>query len=97
MARRLIVSRRAAREVGQAFEWYEDQIPGLGYQFLAALDSQLKRIEESPLIYAEVHPRVRRALIRRFPYGVFYVLRHSVIAILAVVHTSRSPRRWPRG
>jgi toxin ParE1/3/4 len=96
MAHRLIVSRRAERESGEAYEWYEEQLPGLGSEFVAALDAQLGLIQESPRLYVEVIPGVRRALLAHFPYGVFYASRGEIISILAVVHTSRSPRRWPR-
>jgi toxin ParE1/3/4 len=96
MAHRLIVSRRAEREAGEAYEWYEEQLPGLGSEFLVALDSQLKLIEESPRIYAEILPGVRRALLTHFPYGVFFASQGEITSILAVIHTSRSPHRWPR-
>jgi toxin ParE1/3/4 len=96
MAHRLVVSRRAEREAGEAYEWYEEQLPGLGSEFLSSLDAQLALIQEAPGLYVEVIPGVRRALLSHFPYGVFYGSRGEIIAILAVVHTSRSPRRWPR-
>ncbi len=66
MAHRLIFTRRAEREAGEAHEWYEEQVPGLASDFLAALDEQLTLIEESPLLYAEVIPGLRRALLARF-------------------------------
>jgi plasmid stabilization system protein ParE len=96
MAHRLIVSRRAEREAGEAFEWYEEQLLGLGPEFLEALDAQLGLIKESPRLYSEVLPGIRRALLSRFPYGVFFASKGEITSILAVVHTSRSPRRWPR-
>jgi toxin ParE1/3/4 len=96
MAHRLIVARRAERETGEAYEWYEEQLPGLGSDFLAALDEQLTLIEESPRLYAEVLPGLHRALLTHFPYGVFFASKGEITSILAVIHTSRSPRRWPR-
>jgi toxin ParE1/3/4 len=96
MAYRLIVSRRAEREAGEAYQWYEEQLPGLGSDFLTGLGAQLDLIEQSPQIYAEVIPGVRRALLAQFPYGIFFASRGDLISILAVVHTSRNPRRWPR-
>lgn len=71
--------------------------PGLGEEFVAALELQLRRLEQAPLLYAEVIPDVRRALLPRFPYGVFYVVRGDLVHILAVLHEARNPRRWPRG
>jgi plasmid stabilization system protein ParE len=37
---------------------------------------------------------VRRGLVRRFPYGVFYVVTDDAIVILAVFHASRDPAGW---
>lgn len=96
MASRLKFSARALREIAHAQEWYELQSPGLGHEFLSAIELQLKRLEQAPLLYAEVIPRVRRALLPRFPYGLFYVLRDDFIHILAVIHEARSPNRWPK-
>jgi toxin ParE1/3/4 len=71
MAFRLRFSPRALRETGEAREWYETQHSGLGEEFVVALELQLKRLEQAPLLYAEVIPGMRRALLPRFPYGVF--------------------------
>lgn len=96
MAYRLKFSTRALREIGEAQEWYELQSPGLGEEFIAAMELQLKRLEQAPLLYAEVIPRVRRALLPRFPYGLFYAVRGDLVNILAVLHDTRKPSRWPK-
>lgn len=96
MAYRLKFSTRALREIGEAQEWYELQSPGLGEEFIAAMELQLKRLEQAPLLYAEVIPRVRRALLPRFPYGLFYAVRGNLVNILAVLHDARKPSRWPK-
>ena len=71
MAFQLSFSSRALREIGEAQEWYELRSPGLGEEFIAAMELQLKRLEQAPLLYAEVIPHIRRALLPRFPYGLF--------------------------
>jgi plasmid stabilization system protein ParE len=96
MAYRLKFSSRAVREAGEAQEWYELQSPGLGGEFIAALELQLERLTQSPLIYSEVFPRIRRALLPRFPYGLFYTVRDDLIHILALLHDTRNPKRWPK-
>ena len=95
MAYRLKFSGRAVREVGEAYEWYEAQSEGLGSEFELAFELQLKRLEQVPLLYTEVLPGVRRTLLPRFPYGVFFVVRKDLVHILAVIHTARNPKRWP--
>ena len=96
MAFGLRFSSRALREIGEAQEWYEMQNPGLGEEFIAALELQLRRLEQAPLLYAEVIPGVRRAFLPRFPYGLFYAMRGELIQILAVLHDARNPKRWPK-
>ena len=96
MAYRLTVSDRATREIGEAYDWYKEQSVGLGDEFLEALDLQFQAIIQTPQLYAQTQRGVRRALLQRFPYGAFYASKGEIISVLAVVRTSRSPRRWPR-
>ena len=95
MAYRLKFSGRAVREVGEAYEWYDAQSQGLGSEFEVAFELQLKRLEQVPLLYSEVLPGVRRTLLPRFPFGGFYVVKNDLVHILAVIHSARSPNRWP--
>jgi toxin ParE1/3/4 len=96
MAYCLKFSSRALHETGEAQEWYELQSPGLGDEFIAAMELQLKRLEQAPLLYAEIIPNVRRALLPRFPYGLFYAVRGNLVHVLAVLHDARNPNRWPK-
>lgn|SRR6266566_10154791 len=95
MAFRLKLSARALEEIGEAHDWYDAQSPGLGEEFVAATELQLRRLEQAPTSYAEVIPGVHRALLPRFPYGLFYAIRHDLVHVLAIIHNARHPRRWP--
>ena len=97
VAYRLKFSGRAVREIGEAFSWYEEQRSGLGAEFDLVFELQLKRLEEDPLLYIEIIPGVRRTLLPRFPYGVFYTVKNDLVHVLAVIHHARHPRRWPQG
>ena len=96
MAFCLKFSLRVLREIGEAQEWYESQSSGLGEEFIAAVELQLKRLEQAPLLYAEVIPSIRRAFLPRFPYGLFYTVRGNLVHVLAVLHDARNPRHWPK-
>lgn len=63
----------AAFEMDAAFAYYEQRQPGLGTDFLRACDASFSAVSRMPLGYREVRSRVRRALLRRFPYMVFFV------------------------
>lgn len=86
----------AERDVEKAFSWYEKQRPGLGREFISELDSVYERLEDTPLIYADIHRGVRRALIRRFPFAVFYLVTEIEVPVLGVVRMARNPLLWQK-
>ena len=94
--RTLILSDRAASELAETIGWYEHEKAGLGLEFLAAVDTVLALLLENPGVGMEVRPRVRRTLLRRFPYGLFYTNQQDRIRVLAILHSHRHPARWPR-
>lgn len=94
MSRRLIIRPKAEAEIADAFGWYEDRVPGLGSDFLLSVDAVLHAILRHPQQYPQVHRIVRRALLRRFPYEVFFVEDDERVAVLSVFHAKRNPKRW---
>jgi plasmid stabilization system protein ParE len=81
-------------EVDEAFRWYEQQKPGLGDDFLVALEAVYQRISAMPEIHQVIYRDVRRGLTRRFPYGVFYRVHSDRVEVLAVQHNKRDPDIW---
>ena len=92
----VILRSRAATEVAVAAKWYDAQRSGLGIQFLDALDAALRRISTAPLAGQVTRGPIRRVHMRRFPYAIFYIVDGPNIVVLAVVHSRRSERSWPR-
>lgn len=79
-------------DIETAYDWYESQRIGLGEGFLLTLEESYAKITRTPKLYQDVYKSVRRKLVRRFPYGVFFVLREDIIIVLAVLHTKREPQ-----
>lgn len=92
----LTVKPAAVRDITSAVEWYAQQGQELGLAYLRELRATYDRIVEHPLLYQELDQGVRRALLRRFPYAVYYLVDPDGISILAVLHASRSPAEWRR-
>lgn len=68
----LAFRRRFKVDLVAGFDWYEEQRPGLGEYFLSAVQSTLKSVELHPEIFVSVHGEVRRAIVSRFPFAIFY-------------------------
>ena len=94
MTRRLILRPEAESDVQGAYAWYEEREPGLGAEFLRAVEASLSSIERDPELYPKAYKRARRALLRRFPYALFYVVAPDLVEVVGCLHTRRHPRRW---
>ena len=94
MTYRLVVRRQAKADIREAARWYERQRIGLGRTFVQQIDTLLDLIRLNPMQYQIVYREVRRAIPRRFPYGVFYRIGGSEILVFAVVDLHRDPSIW---
>lgn len=94
MTPRLVFRPEAEAELLDARDWYEAQRVGLGAVFAAAVETTVTAILESPLAYPRVKGDTRRALVRQFPYAVYFRPTDDEIIVLAVMHGRRNPRHW---
>jgi plasmid stabilization system protein ParE len=88
------VRSRARTDIDRAAHWHESRRAGLGDEFLNEVEATFARITENPESYAEVYRSTRRALLRRFPFGVFYRVLGETAIVVAVMHSSRNPDEW---
>jgi len=72
----LRISAAARADIRGAARWYEEQQRGLGAQFISEIDVAMRRIADGPLRYAKVYRTLRRVLVSRSPYTVFYLSEH---------------------
>ena len=90
----VLVRPAAATDIEDTFRWYQTQRLGLDNEFREALRSTLDQVAQNPERYPVIHRGTRRALLKRFPYGVFYREFPQVIVIVACMHGRRDPKRW---
>ena len=93
---RLVAEPRADLDVAATFDWYENEAAGLGREFLLELGAIYDRIADGPLAYRDLRFGIRRGLLRRFPYAVYFAVEGDVVVVLAVLHVARDPAEWQR-
>jgi toxin ParE1/3/4 len=91
---KIILRPAAEDDLDEASAWYEEKRDGLGKQFLASVNDTLEKLRRQPDLGIVVHKRMRRANVRRFPYGVFYVVEPERLVVVGVLHGRRAPRIW---
>ena len=97
--RRVRLLEDAAQEAIEAAAWYEHERVGLGQEFVRALDTALDLLEEEiipliPMSGAGDRQRVKRIILKRFPYDIVVLERPDEVLIVAVAHHSRRPGYW---
>ncbi len=90
----VIFTPAARAELIEAQDWYEGEAAGLGRRFRQAIDALIERMSDNPRQFPTVLKNIRRALLRRFPYSLFFVVEDDVITVIACFHASRDPSHW---
>ncbi|HLO87872.1 MAG TPA: type II toxin-antitoxin system RelE/ParE family toxin [Nostocaceae cyanobacterium] len=87
----------AEQELNEAATYYEEQKQGLGLEYLEAVEQAVSCLMDYPEIGAKVRGSIRRLILPKFPYSLFYrVLENNEIRILAVAHHKRRPFYWSK-
>ena len=89
----VIVRPGAQADIRETALWYESRRPGLGSEFTLRFDALVERIAQNPLQFPEIGSGVRRALLRRFPYAIYFVVAACPV-VIAVLHQHRHPDTW---
>jgi plasmid stabilization system protein ParE len=80
-------------DIETAYWWYEERDIGLGDEFLRCLDQAYSRISTSPEHFPVRFDDVRRILVRRFPYAIYFYHDDTTVFVTYVFHTARDPDR----
>ncbi len=94
--RQIIFRQQARRELDKAGDWYEKEQIGLGLEFLTEIEKVLLRISRNPEHFPVMFRNVKKAVVQRFPYCIYFRERNQLIVVLAIFHSARNPTMWQR-
>ena len=96
MIEKLRIVPEAVADLTDAYLWYEQRRPGLGEEFLGCVDACINLIRRNPELFEVVYEDYCRALVRRFPYSLFYEYAGDAVILHAVLHAAQDPEKWRR-
>ena len=90
----VLILSEAEHDIDKAFIWYELNQIGLGKKFYESVDKSVHLIQKSPFSCEEIYKGLRRFVIRKFPYGIYYKvnIEKCEIHIVGVIHFKRSSK-----
>jgi plasmid stabilization system protein ParE len=89
----LIIKPLAGEMAQEAYDWYNEQQPGLGEVFLEELAKGLDKLESWPEVYSKIRKDYRQLVLHRFPYVIVFKIIKTDVIVYAVFHTSRNPSK----
>ena len=95
MALDVVFRPQAEDDALEVRQWYESKRVGLGQDFGQELNRIIERVAASPLVFPRVHGEIRRAVMSRFPYAVYFRVIDVSVVVLAI-HGRQHPSRWQR-
>lgn len=84
----------AQLDLQDAADWYEEKYRGLGQEFLEEIDEVFDVISRRPRQFPPIVGQARRALVKRFPYAIYFHEQDDEIEVFAVLHQRADDRRW---
>ena len=88
----LIINSLAQSDLKIAADWYAERKEGLDREFIFEIEKTIRQIIRNPEQFAFVRKKIRMAIVKRFPFGVYYYVIEDVINVFAVFHFSRNPK-----
>ncbi|HEY2964244.1 MAG TPA: type II toxin-antitoxin system RelE/ParE family toxin [Pyrinomonadaceae bacterium] len=88
------ISPEAEADLTEAREWYSHQRANLDLEFMQSIDEALALVVSSPNSFPVVYRTLRRAIVRRFPFAIFYEVTVDEIQVTAIFHSRRNPEMW---
>lgn len=91
----IIIHSEARAELDGAIAYYEEQKTGLGLDFLSEVERTVSKIQQNPNLGASYKTTgLRRYVMQRFPFLIFYREFEEIIWIVAIAHSNRRPNYW---
>ncbi len=88
----IIALKEVSNDLKLGEEFYEKQNHGLGSYFKDSIISDI----ESLWLYGGIHQKVfglYRLLSKRFPYGIYYVIKDETVIVVAIVDLRQNPKK----
>lgn len=86
----LVLRDEAEADIRDAFRWYESKRVGLGGDFVDEVDAAFAQAPQSfPIVYRTL----RRIVLRRFPYLVYFRHEADAVQVFGVLHGRRDRER----
>lgn len=87
-------SDEAEIDLDESYEYYYDDSPKVADFFFQRISLSLEAIRSNPLLSPLVYKTIRKFVVKKFPFIIYYQIKETTIRVIAIFHTSRNPQIW---
>ena len=84
----------ALAEYQEAIRYFYEVDPKVADSFIEEIECAIDAICRNPITWRVVESDVRRYLVHRFPFGIYYTVENDLVTIWSVMHLARNPGYW---
>ena len=88
------LSEEAEIDFDKSYEYYSEDSPKVADAFFKRVNLSLENIKQNPFSYPEVYKEIRKYVVKKFPFVIYYLIEDYSIKVIALFHTSRNPEIW---
>ena len=89
-------SPEAKFEIKESEDFYNNEQPGLGKEFLEEVRHAARAIAQNPEVWQKTYKDFRRYFLSRFPFHLIYRIHPDAVEVTAVSHNKRRPDYWKK-
>ena len=79
-------------ELLDIINYYNDCCPGLGQHFLQEFEGQVLRVLQMPYRFVVIRGDIRRSLMKRFPFSIYFrIVSDDILRITVIKHHRSHP------
>lgn len=88
------LSDEAEVDFDKSYEFYSEDSPKVADIFFKQINLGFENIKQNPKSFPIAHKDVRKYIVKKFPFVIYFRIIHTVIQVIAIFHTSRNPEIW---
>ncbi|MDP2114910.1 MAG: type II toxin-antitoxin system RelE/ParE family toxin [Bacteroidota bacterium] len=88
------ISDEAEIDFDKSYEYYFEDSPKVADAFFRRINVSFENIKQNPFTFPVAYKNIRKYVMKKFPFVIYYQIVNSIIKVIAIFHTSRNPEIW---
>lgn len=89
----LVIKPPVYEMLDEAYQWYEQQLPGLGERLLKEIDICFDKLRNTPFYYSIDKDQYRQIRLKFFPYKIIFEIINDAVVVYALFHTKQDAHK----